>query len=187
MPGPSRRALSCSNSAMGDGRYIVRSRFKVPRASPRVAFSPAAPATRLQPLRGRSSGCQVDLVRPVTATGLQEGPEEFVSSATIYRNPAGARAAVAHTPIARSSGLPPPRSPSTSRSQTDHGNGSGRTQAATGRCSSTLSPGVTATSTPRSSSSHESASFRRQACRAPCPAPTASYSLSARLKAIRRP
>ena len=55
----------------------------------------AGPLTRFARW-GKASGCRVDFVRPVTAIGLQEGPLEIVSSATVYRGEAGARAAFAY-------------------------------------------------------------------------------------------
>ena len=45
---------------------------------------------------GKESGCEADLVLPLTARGLQEGPLEVISSSTVYRTNAGARASFAY-------------------------------------------------------------------------------------------
>ena len=76
--------------------YVVRSRFEGSEAIAEDALAtPAGLPARLARL-GRTGGCRVDLVVPVTAKGLQEGPLEVISSASVYVATAGARAAFAY-------------------------------------------------------------------------------------------
>jgi hypothetical protein len=78
------------------GPYVVRSRLEGPRASAEDPLGNAAGLSTRFARWGKASGCRVDFVRPVTAIGLQEGPLEIVSSATVYRGEAGAQAAFAY-------------------------------------------------------------------------------------------
>jgi hypothetical protein len=76
--------------------YAVRSRLEGADAIAEdpLTSPPGLPA-RLARL-GKTGGCRVDLVVPVTAKGLQEGPLEVISSASVYDGTAGARAAFAY-------------------------------------------------------------------------------------------
>jgi hypothetical protein len=74
--------------------FVVRSTLTGARAlaeSPPGDRVPAGLVKRLAGL-GRIGGRQVDLVRAATAAGLQEGPLELVSSASVYSSAAGAHA-----------------------------------------------------------------------------------------------
>ena len=78
------------------GSFVVRSRrdgVKVFAEDPLA--TPTTVVLRLGHL-GKTDGCRADLVRPVTAVGLQQGPLEIISSASVYRRRAGARSAFAY-------------------------------------------------------------------------------------------
>ena len=75
------------------GPYVVGSRLAGPGAFAEDPLATAAGAASRLAGFGSEGECRVELVRPVTATGLQEGPLEIESSATVYRDQAGARAA----------------------------------------------------------------------------------------------
>jgi hypothetical protein len=88
-------ALVLRPADVGKG-FSVRSRETGRRATAEAPIS--RPRGLLERLArwGKIGGCQVDLVRRLSAAALQEGPLEVVSSASVYRTGSGARAAFAY-------------------------------------------------------------------------------------------
>ena len=81
---------------LAGGPYVVRSRLTGLRAFAEAPTSGSAALVARLAAWGKESGCEADLVLPISAKGLQEGPLEVISSATVYRSRAGARVAFAY-------------------------------------------------------------------------------------------
>jgi hypothetical protein len=94
--GPARPCRLVLGARALGSTYAVRSRLEGAEAIAEDPLTtPEGLPARLARL-GKTGGCRVDLVVPVTAKGLQEGPLEVISSASVYDGTAGARAAFAY-------------------------------------------------------------------------------------------